>query len=160
MTSRSWRGAGPGEECCRTALRVRSETSSRIARYSEHEAVEVLPILGRPTVAVKPGNGALMVSEAILVRIAESCRTIDDPTFGHLRKSLRLIGALDDFSFETRRDIRQGVASSCPFGRRSGFFQHCAARKASMISPSPRSPLDGAASNRICLQFLGQTVGH
>ena len=88
MTARSWRGTGPVEECCRTILRVRSETSSRIARFSEHEAVEVLPILGRPTVAVKPSNGALMVSEAILVK--GSRRVVEPSTIQRLGNSANL----------------------------------------------------------------------
>jgi hypothetical protein len=64
---------------------------------SQRLAIEVLPILGQPPAAIKPGNGAL-----------------DDPAFGQHHKSLGLIGALDDFSFEMGQDFRQGIAEFRP----------------------------------------------
>ena len=68
------------------ALRVRPETSSGIAEFSEHEAdrreleegersaVEVLPVLCQTTAAVEPGDGAL-----------------DDPALGQHDEALDLI---------------------------------------------------------------------
>jgi hypothetical protein len=53
-------------------------------------AIEVLPILGKPTTAVEPGNGAL-----------------DDPAFGQDCKSDDLIGSLDDFNVEMRENFCQ-----------------------------------------------------
>jgi hypothetical protein len=49
----------------------------------ERLSVEVLPILGEPSAAIEPGDGAL-----------------DDPAFGQHRKSAGPIGAFDDFNVE------------------------------------------------------------
>ena len=53
-------------------------------------AIEVLPILGKPSAAVEPGDGAL-----------------DNPTAGKHDESFGVIGALDDFSFELRQEFRE-----------------------------------------------------
>ncbi len=52
--------------------------------------VEVFPILGKPSAAIEPGDGAL-----------------DNPTAGKHHKSFGVIGALDDFSFELRQEFRE-----------------------------------------------------
>jgi len=90
-------------------LRVCPGTLSGIAEFSEHEAdgceaqererfsIEVLPIFGEPSAAVEPRNGAL-----------------DDPAPGQHHKSLGLIGALDDFSFEMGQGSRQGILEFRP----------------------------------------------
>ena len=90
-------------------VRVRPGTSSGITKFSEHEAdgceaqecerlaIEVLPILGKPSAAVEPSNGAL-----------------DDPPAWEDHKSFDLIGPLDDFSFEVRQDTRKGIVEFRP----------------------------------------------
>src|SRR2546422_6570026 len=60
-------------------------------------AIEVLPILGKPSAAVEPSKGAF-----------------DDPTAWKHHESFRPIGALDDFSFELRQDLRQGLLKVRP----------------------------------------------
>jgi hypothetical protein len=52
--------------------------------------VEVFPILGKPSAAIEPGDGAL-----------------DNPTAGKHHKYFGVIGALDDFSFELRQEFRE-----------------------------------------------------
>ena len=52
--------------------------------------IEVLPILGEPSAAVEPSNGAF-----------------DDPSLGQHCKSFDLIGALDDVGFEMGQDFRE-----------------------------------------------------
>jgi hypothetical protein len=51
-------------------------------------SVEALPIFGQAAAAVEPRNGAL-----------------DDPAFGQDHKSADLIGALDDFNVEMRKNL-------------------------------------------------------
>jgi hypothetical protein len=53
----------------------------------ERFSVEILPILGEPSAAIEPRNGAL-----------------DDPAFGQDRKSADLIGTFDDFNVEMRQN--------------------------------------------------------
>ena len=67
------------------------------ARTGQRVAIEVLPILGKPSAAVEPSKGAF-----------------DDPTAWKHHKSFRPIGALDDFSFELRQDLRQGLLKVRP----------------------------------------------
>ena len=57
----------------------------RQAQKRERLAVEVLSILGEPSAAIEPSNGAL-----------------NDPTTWKHHKSIGVIGAFDDFSFEVR----------------------------------------------------------
>src|SRR5207248_226491 len=57
----------------------------------------VLPILGKPSAAVEPRKGAF-----------------DDPTAWKHHEFFRPIGALDDFSFELRQDLRQGLLKVRP----------------------------------------------
>ena len=64
---------------------------------SERLAIEVLPILCKPSAAVEPSKGAF-----------------DDPTAWKHHESFRPIGALDDFSFELRQDLRQGLLKVWP----------------------------------------------
>src|SRR5436305_9115945 len=52
------------------------------ARTGQRVAIEVLPILGKPSAAVEPSKGAF-----------------DDPTAWKHHESFRPIGALDDFQF-------------------------------------------------------------
>src|SRR5712671_3918224 len=86
--------------CYCAPLRVCPKTSGRIAEFSEHEAdggeaqererlsVEILPILGEPSAAIEPRNGAL-----------------DDPAFWQDDKSADLIGTFDDFNVEMRQNL-------------------------------------------------------
>ena len=92
-------------------LRVCPGTSSRITKFSEHEAdrceaqecqrlaIEVLPILGKPSAAVEPGDGAL-----------------DNPTAGKHHESLGVIERLMisvsscGRSFVSARVDQQGVS--------------------------------------------------
>src|SRR5438093_1298512 len=67
------------------------------ARTGQRVAIEVLPILGKPSAAVEPSKGAF-----------------DDPTAWKHHESFRPIGALDDFSFELRQDLRQGLLKVRP----------------------------------------------
>src|SRR5207244_5803653 len=60
-------------------------------------AVHDTPILGKASAAVKPKQGAF-----------------DEPTAWKAHESLRPIGALDDFSFELRQDLRQGLLKVRP----------------------------------------------
>src|SRR5262249_9082838 len=60
-------------------------------------AIEVLPILGKPSAAVEPSKGAF-----------------NDPTAWKHHESSRPIGALDDFSFELRQDLCQGFLKVRP----------------------------------------------
>jgi len=53
--------------------------------------------LGKPSAAVEPSKGAF-----------------DDPTAWKHHESFRPIGALDDFSFELRQDLRQGILKVRP----------------------------------------------
>src|SRR6266567_561520 len=53
--------------------------------------------LGKPSAAVEPSKGAF-----------------DDPTAWKHHESFRVIGALDDFSFELRQDLRQGLLKVRP----------------------------------------------
>ena len=55
------------------------------------------PILCEPSAAVEPRN-----------------RPFDDPTAWKHHESFRLIGALDDFSFKVRQDLRQGLLKVRP----------------------------------------------
>jgi hypothetical protein len=76
------------------------ETSGWIAEFSEHEAdrgeaqererlsVEILPILGEPSAAIEPSDGAL-----------------HDPAFGQDHKSADPIGTFDDFNVEMRQNF-------------------------------------------------------
>ena len=50
--------------------------------------IAILPILGEPSAAVEPGNGAF-----------------DDPAFGQDNKSFGPIGTLDDFNVEMRENF-------------------------------------------------------
>ena len=52
----------------------------------ERLSVEILPILGEPSAAIEPGDGAL-----------------DDPAFGQDHKSADPIGTFDDFNVEMRQ---------------------------------------------------------
>src|SRR5260370_4710640 len=91
------------------SLRVCPKASGGITKFSEHEAdwgkpqerqrvaIEVLPILGKPSAAVEPSKGAF-----------------DDPTAWKHHESFRPIGALDDLSFELRQDLRQGLLKVRP----------------------------------------------
>src|SRR6185436_19820297 len=54
----------------------------------ERFSVEILPILGEPSAAIELGNGAL-----------------DDPAFGQDHKSADLIGTVDDFDVEMRKNF-------------------------------------------------------
>src|SRR5262249_30925358 len=90
-------------------LRVCPKPSGGVTKFSEHEAecaepqerqrvaIEVLPILGKPSAAVEPSKGAF-----------------DDPTAWKHHESFRPIGALDDFSFELWQDLRQGLLKVRP----------------------------------------------
>src|SRR5262249_18171734 len=90
-------------------IRVCPKTSGGITKFSEHEAdggkpqkrqrvaIEVLPILCKPSAAVEPSKGAF-----------------DDPTPWKHHESFRPIGALDDFSFELWQDLRQGLLKVRP----------------------------------------------
>lgn len=83
-------------------LRVRPETLSGVAEFSEHEAdgskleegegraVEVLPVLGQSPAAVEPGD-----------------RALDDPALGERDEALDPIRAFDDHGFEMRQDAGQ-----------------------------------------------------
>src|ERR1017187_165224 len=51
-------------------------------------SVEILPILGKPSAAIEPSNGAL-----------------DDPSVGQNFKALRRVGTLDDFNVEMRQNL-------------------------------------------------------
>src|SRR5262249_23473826 len=94
---------------CEGVLRVCPKTSGGITKFSEHEAdlgkpqkrqrvaIEVLPILRKPSAAVEPSKGAF-----------------DDPTPWKHHESFRPIGALDDFSFELWQDPRQGLLKVRP----------------------------------------------
>ena len=64
---------------------------------SQRLAIEVLPILGKPSASVEPGNGAL-----------------NDPAAWKHHKSFGLIGALDDFSFEVGQDFRERLLEFRP----------------------------------------------
>src|SRR6476659_1189308 len=93
-------GGGLNRSTQHFIFRVRPETSRWIAEFSEHEAdwgeaqererfaVEILPILGEPSAAIEPGNGAL-----------------DDPAFGQDHKSADLIGTFDNFDVEMRKNF-------------------------------------------------------
>ena len=59
--------------------------------------IEVFPILGKPSAAVEPRNGAL-----------------DDPALGQHRKSFDVIGALHDVSFEAGQDSRKCILEFRP----------------------------------------------
>jgi hypothetical protein len=90
-------------------LRVRPKTSSRITEFSQHEAdgcefqeresaaVEIFPVLGEATAAVKPGD-----------------RAFDDPTLGQLCEPLGLRGSFDDFGFGRGQDFGERVAEDWP----------------------------------------------
>jgi hypothetical protein len=90
-------------------LRVRPKTSSRITEFSQHEAdgcefqeresaaIEIFPVLGEATAAVKPGD-----------------RAFDDPTLGQLYEPLGLRGSFDDFGFGTGQDFGERVAEDWP----------------------------------------------
>ena len=64
--------------------------SSSAARWYKLSrlSVEILPILGKPSAAIEPRNGAL-----------------DDPAFGQDHKSADLIGTFDDFNVEMRQNF-------------------------------------------------------
>src|SRR5262249_29796035 len=93
----------------RRRLRVCPKTSGGITKCAENEAdcvkpqkrqrvaIEVLPILCKPSAAVEPSKGAF-----------------DDPTPWKHHESFRPIGALDDFSFELWQDPRQGLLKVRP----------------------------------------------
>ena len=53
-------------------------------------AIEIFPILGKPSTSIEPGDGAL-----------------DDPTARQHHKSFGLIGTFDDFRFELRQEFRK-----------------------------------------------------
>jgi hypothetical protein len=60
-------------------------------------AIEVLPILCKPSAAVEPSNG-----------------TLDDPAAWKHHKSCGVIGALDDFSLKVGKTLRQGLLELRP----------------------------------------------
>ena len=62
--------------------------------------IEVLPILGEPSAAVEPSNGAF-----------------DDPSLGQHCKSFDLIGALDDVGFEMGQDFREWPSGNAVLGK-------------------------------------------
>ena len=64
---------------------------------SRRNASALRLILGKPSAAVEPSKGAF-----------------DDPTAWKHHESFRPIGALDDFSFELRQDLRQGLLKVRP----------------------------------------------
>src|SRR5437762_13590274 len=87
------------------------------ARTGQRVAIEVLPILGKPSAAVEPSKGAF-----------------DDPTAWKHHESFRPIGALDDFSFELRQDLRQGLLKLRPLvdhHRQRAFSRKGTSRKGS-----------------------------
>jgi hypothetical protein len=65
----------------------------------ERLSVEILPILGEPSTAIEPGNGAL-----------------DDPVFGQDHKSADLIGTFDDFNIEIKSGLE--IPKSTIYGPR------------------------------------------
>ena len=85
-------------------LRACPRTSSGITEFSQHEAdrgeaqesesltIEVLPILGKSSTTVEPGDGAF-----------------NDPALWQYDECFGLIGAPHDFSFETRQQLCQVV---------------------------------------------------
>jgi hypothetical protein len=89
---------------CWTALRVCPETLGRIAEFSEHEAnggkaqecdclaIEILPIFGEPATAIEPSD-----------------RPLDDPAFWYELEADGIVGSLDDFDMEMRKNFCQGI---------------------------------------------------
>jgi hypothetical protein len=90
-----------------SALRVRLETSSRIAELSQHEAdggelqegepatVEIFPVLGETAATVEPRNGAF-----------------DNPSARQNLEAFRGIGSFDDFGFEIGQDFGEPVGKN------------------------------------------------
>src|ERR1700694_2214276 len=75
----------PGERAIPNSNRIPDGTE---AQERERLSVEILPILGKPSAAIEPRNGAL-----------------DDPAFGRDHKSADLIGTFDDFNVEMRQSF-------------------------------------------------------
>ena len=80
-------------KCLLETLRVRPETGlqsflSMRRIEARRLSVEILPILGEPSAAIEPRDGAL-----------------DDPAFGQDHKSADLIGTFDDFNIEMRQNF-------------------------------------------------------
>ena len=85
-------------------LRVCPETLGRIAEFSEHEAnggkaqececlaIEILPIFGEPATAIDPSD-----------------RPLDDPAFWYDLEADGIVGSLDDFDMEMRKNFCQGI---------------------------------------------------
>jgi hypothetical protein len=59
-------------------------------KESEGFSVEAFPILGEPAAAIEPRDGAF-----------------DNPPFGQHDKAFGVVGSLDDFGFELRKNSRQ-----------------------------------------------------
>ena len=80
-----------------------------IAEFSEHEAdgskaqegegfeIEVFPVLGQPSAAIEPCQGAL-----------------DHPSSGQNGEALRVIGPFDDLGFDMRQGLGQGLVKHRP----------------------------------------------
>jgi hypothetical protein len=85
-------------------LRVCPKTLVRIAEFSEHEAnggkaqececlaIEILPIFGEPATAIEPSD-----------------RPLDDPAFWYDLEADGIVGSLDDFDMEMRKNFCQGI---------------------------------------------------
>jgi hypothetical protein len=98
------------------AVRVRPETSSRITKFSEHEAdgceaqererivVEIFPVLGKPATAVEPADCSL-----------------DDPALWQNDKALGSIATTHDLGYQPKKSMQNARNSrpmqypkSCP----------------------------------------------
>ena len=63
-------------------------------KESESLSVEALPILGKPAAAIQPSDS-----------------TFDNPPFGQQDEAFDVVGSLDDFDFELRKDLCDGFFS-------------------------------------------------